>query len=151
MGYVPRQNAFIVSLQGNPAALYGDCCLLCLINSDGYLLQNQSDSMTYTQCHPNYNDSSPWVMWQDRTSTPVVSLKKGKCCTAVLGIAVFLAILSVMGIAGLAIYMGGKYLNLYSSSLERGSHNCLNELIFHEVNKYKKVINLKLFNMSLYI
>jgi len=54
--------------------------------------------------------SSSWVLWRDEPSALYQDprTRRGRLCSALLAIAVFLVVLTVLSIAGLAVYMGGE-------------------------------------------
>ena len=54
--------------------------------------------------------SSSWVLWRDEPSALYQDprTRRGRLCSALLAIAVFLVVLIVLSIAGLAVYMGGE-------------------------------------------
>lgn len=54
--------------------------------------------------------SSSWVLWRDEPSSLYRDprARQGRLCSAVLAVAVFLVVLTVLSIAGLAVYMGGE-------------------------------------------
>ena len=54
--------------------------------------------------------SSSWVLWRDEPSALYQDprTRRSRLCSALLAIAVFLVVLTVLSIAGLAVYMGGE-------------------------------------------
>jgi len=54
--------------------------------------------------------SSSWVLWRDEPSSLYRDprARRGQLCSALLAVAVFFVVLTVLSIAGLAVYMGGE-------------------------------------------
>lgn len=68
----------------------------------GYVSSSQHSS--------SCSGSSSWVLWRDEPSALYQDprTRRGRLCSALLAVAVFLVVLTVLSIAGLAVYMGGE-------------------------------------------
>ncbi|KAJ4432251.1 hypothetical protein ANN_20868, partial [Periplaneta americana] len=63
--------------------------------------------------------SSSWVLWRDEPSSLYRDsrARRGRLCSALLAVAVFLVVLTVLAIAGLSVYMGALRIDTNKSDL----------------------------------
>jgi hypothetical protein len=87
-------------------------------NSDSSITNLQADPLrgsyvSSSQHSSSCSGSSSWVLWRDEPSTLYQDprARRGRLCSALLAVAVFLVVLTVLSIAGLAVYMGGETKN----------------------------------------